>query len=72
MVPNYVRVKPVEGGAFWAVKSEVSEFSLYTHCGLNGETHYPPNVLVAAAGDIAWEHPARMNTKYAELELIDE
>jgi hypothetical protein len=70
MTTNYVRIKlnNTIKRPFWAQKVRDG---CYIRCNDEGETNSRGklNVIIAAPEDIAWEKPAIMSNKYAELEL---
>jgi len=69
---DYVRVKlnTVKGNIIiWASKNYKPPYYYFVELNKFGEPKEKINIIIALEKDVIWEKPARMNNKYAELEI---
>lgn len=74
MPNNYVRVKPKDRSAFWAVRSTSPmrpDLIGYTRCNTLGVVGRTLHTYFYSRNDLEYEKTARINLKRGELEVVD-
>ena len=70
----YVRVKlnlpEGETKIIWAEKRVAGDYVVFERVDKEGNRLNTRHIFIAAEMDVIWEKPARMNNKYALLEVV--